>query len=565
MSNYQAQNNAVNPQAASKRRRKLWLAAGLTGAVSIAAVGLTGVGAGARDLAQSAAQIASSGGQGADTGGEGREGYEGYEGYEGREGHEGDWDGNREGGWEEGREGGWEDRREGDWDGNRDAGDRGKKKRGKEVPCKTDKLIQAIVYANNNQGGVLELAKDCTYTLTRSDDEGNGLPIIEERITLLGDNTKIVRADNAELFRILNVGRSGHLKVKDLVIKGGKVGPLVINIPVDGAADPGEMPPFSNSADAPQDGDPGGVMPPCGDCGKDAKNDHHERHSNDGGGVLVQDGGTAEFEKTHLVDNQAGGVGGGIANFGKTELYHTTADGNAALLPGGGIFNAGVLKISKSKVTTNNTVSAGGGIANGAKFIAADRRDIAGGTVRIEKAEIADNATFGPGGGLSDVGGDTTIERSQIKRNMAGSGGGISAVDRSNLHLKETELQGNVADVDGGGLNLRDGAVANVVKSEIKKNRSVRGGGVANHRSMVTFRDSTISDNFAGSRAGGVYNVRGEVDLSNSKVSHNRSTFAPGGAFNERGEFTVDNKSAIKGNSPTNCEGSPDPIENCFG
>uniref|UniRef100_UPI0004701BFE hypothetical protein n=1 Tax=Salinispora cortesiana TaxID=1305843 RepID=UPI0004701BFE len=387
---------------------------------------------------------------------------------------------------------------------------------------------------------------------------------------------KIVRNDQADNFRILNVGRSGHLKVKDLVIKGGKVGPLVTDIPFDGAAVPEEMPSFPSSAEVPQAGnsdatpryaESAAVLPASpADATKVAKADHFERHSNDGGGVLVQDGGKAEFEKTHLVDNQAGGVGGGIANFGKAELYHTTADQNTSLRHGGGIFNAGVLKISKSKVTTNNAISAGGGIANGAKFVDTKRRGVKGGTVWIEKTEIADNATFGPGGGLSDVGGDTTIDRSQIKRNMAnGSGGGISAVDRSNLYLKETELQSNVADVEGGGLDLRGGAVANVVKSEIKKNRTVRGGGVSNHRSMVTFRDSMISDNYAGSRAGGVYNVRGEVDLSNSKVSHNRSTFAPGGVFNERGEVAVDNKSAIKGNSPTNCEGSPDPIENCFG
>ncbi|WP_027660458.1 hypothetical protein [Salinispora fenicalii] len=553
MSNYQAQNNAVNPQAASKRRRKLWIAAGLTGAVSIAAVGLTGVGAGARDLAQNAAQIASSGGQGADAGGEGHEG------------REGGWEEGREGGWEDHREGGWEDRRGGDWDGNRDAGDRGKKKRGKEVPCKTDKLIQAIVYANNNQGGVLELAKDCTYTLTRSDDEGNGLPIIEERITLLGDNTKIVRDGQADNFRILNVGRSGHLKVKDLVIKGGQVGPLATDVPVDGAADPGGMPPFSNSADAPQDGDPG-AMPVCGDCGKGAKPDHHERHSNDGGGVLVQDGGTAEFEKTHFVDNQAGGVGGGIANFGKTELYHTTADGNTSLLQGGGIFNAGVLRTSKSTVKTNNAILAGGGIANGAKFADEERRDIKGGTVWIEKTEIFNNATFGPGGGLSDFGGNTMIDQSRVIRNVAnGSGGGISAAGRSSLDVKETEVIDNITFMYGGGLSLRDGTVANVVKSEIKKNRAVDGAGAYNHRSEVTFRDSTISDNFAGNSTGGVYNVRGEVDLSKTKVSRNLSKIAPGGMFNERGEVTVDNKSAIKGNTPTNCEGSPDPIENCFG
>ena len=78
--------------------------------------------------------------------------------------------------------------------------------RGKEVPCDTDKLIQAIVFANNKHGGVLELAKGCTYNLTRNDYEGNGLPVITERITLKGEHTTISREATADYFRILNVG-----------------------------------------------------------------------------------------------------------------------------------------------------------------------------------------------------------------------------------------------------------------------------------------------------------------------------------------------------------------------
>ena len=60
------------------------------------------------------------------------------------------------------------------------------------MPCDTDKLIQAIVFANNKHGGVLELAKGCTYNLTRNDYEGNGLPVITEWITLKGEHTTIL-------------------------------------------------------------------------------------------------------------------------------------------------------------------------------------------------------------------------------------------------------------------------------------------------------------------------------------------------------------------------------------
>ena len=50
----------------------------------------------------------------------------------------------------------------------RQGGKKDEKDRTKQVPCDTDKLIQAITFANNEDGGVLELAKGCTYNLTRN-------------------------------------------------------------------------------------------------------------------------------------------------------------------------------------------------------------------------------------------------------------------------------------------------------------------------------------------------------------------------------------------------------------
>ena len=95
------------------------------------------------------------------------------------------------------------------------------KDRTKQVPCDSDKLIQAITFANNENGGVLEVAKGCTYTLTRNQD-GNALPVITEHITLKGEHTTIGREATADYFRILNVGAGGHLTLKGLSIRGGQ-------------------------------------------------------------------------------------------------------------------------------------------------------------------------------------------------------------------------------------------------------------------------------------------------------------------------------------------------------
>lgn len=543
MSNYPAKNSASGQGAASKGRRKLWLAsgvAGLTGVVSIAAVGIaTGAGAvGADALKWSTAQVSKDGDRGAAE--------------ENRDHKDKEWDRS---------------------DKDRDHKDRDHKDRGKEVPCDSDKLIQAIIYANNNHGGVLELAKDCTYKLTRSDKYGNGLPVIKEHITLKGHDTKIVRDATADHFRILNVGRGGHLKVKDLTIKGGKT----IDHERKGDTADAVWSRYSNSVEAGKaaqanqpylpllQANPKGAALKAAQAGKAEMAVLKDGNVHDGAGVLVQEGGSAEFEKTHIERNQAGGVGGGIANFGKTSLHHTSVSDNTAFFYGGGIFNAGVLKVSESNVKDNAAVIGGGGIANGAAFIYRD--DIKGGTVWVEKSDISSNEVLGFGGGLLDIEGDTTVKKSKISDNLAVlAGGGVAAAGDSNLDLKEVKISNNNTFGVGGGLVLAFKAIANVEKSEIKDNKAgLFGGGVFVFASAVTFRDSEISGNFAGIAGGGIFNVLGKVDLYDTKVSHNRSTFKPGGVFSIGGKVNVDDKSAIKGNDPTNCKGSFDKIENCFG
>ena len=104
-------------------------------------------------------------------------------------------------------------------------GDNGHKKdhkdRGKEVPCDSDKLIQAIVFANNNHGGELKLAKDCTYTLTRYDNYGNGLPVISS-----GSRSRVTTPRSCgtppPALPHPQRRRGGHLTLKGLTIKNGQ-------------------------------------------------------------------------------------------------------------------------------------------------------------------------------------------------------------------------------------------------------------------------------------------------------------------------------------------------------
>ncbi|MFV2101242.1 hypothetical protein [Micromonospora sp. LOL_024] len=555
MSNYQAKNNAAEPEVAPKRRRKFWIAsgvAGLTGVVSIAAVGIaTGAGAvGTDSLRWSTAQQVSK---------------DGDQGTVAPEEHEGKKD----------------DRRDDNREDRRDD----KEEHGKEVPCNSDKLIQALVFANENHGGVLNLAKGCTYTLTRSDaGDGsgpNGLPVITENVVLKGHDTKIVREATGYDFRILNVGRGGNLTVKGLTIKGGQTAPFAVNA---AAAETPEAvwSRFSNSVEATEaaeakqaylpllQAEPKGIAVKAKAAqAADDVSVLAEPAANDGGGVLVQPGGTASFEETHIVANQAGGVGGGLANFGKASLYHTTVADNTAFLYGGGIFNAGVLRVAESKVVNNDAIIGGGGIANGAAFIF--RRDIDGGTSWIEKAEITGNEVLGFGGGLLDIDGDTTVKHSKITSNTAVlAGAGVTAAgDDSTVELAHVEVAKNTTVGVGGGIALGFRAIANVEETKIVENKAgFFGAGVFNVSGAATFRKSEISGNRAVGPlgvGGGIFTVAGVIDLEKTRVAHNFATLAPGGVFSFIGVVNVDDESAITANKPTNCTGTFTAITNCFG
>ncbi|BCJ61384.1 hypothetical protein [Micromonospora endophytica] len=537
MSNYLAKNNAAESGATSKRRRKLWLVsgvAGLTGVVSIAAVGVAAAAGavGTEGLRWSTAQQVSKDG---DLGAAEREGHKGKKGEPERRGEE----------------------------------------RGKEVPCDSDKLIQAIVYANENHGGVLELARDCTYTLTRSDEHGNGLPVITENVVLKGHDTKIVRDAGARHFRILTVGRGGHLTAKGLTIKNGQT----VRSLLRGETAEGAWSRFSNSVEATKAAEASqAYLPllqakPKGEALKAAQAKTEATTLVDGGphaggGVLVHSGGTATFEESHIVGNQAGGLGGGLANFGRTSLHHTTVADNTAFFYGGGIFNAGVLEVRESRVSNNEAAIGGGGVANGAAFIFG--RDIDGGTVTIERAEVTDNEALGFGGGLLDIEGTSAVRHSKIANNTALlAGGGVAAAGDSNFELSHVEIAGNSTVGVGGGLTLALGAIANVEESKIVTNKAgFFGGGVFTVLSEATFRKSEISANRAVGPlgvGGGVFNVLAEIDLDKTRVAHNFATLRPGGVFNFLGEVNVDDKSAITANKPTNCEGSLTPVPRCFG
>ncbi|MEU2666021.1 right-handed parallel beta-helix repeat-containing protein [Micromonospora sp. NPDC007220] len=468
----------------------------------------------------------------------------------------------------------------GDWSGDKDRGNDG---RVTEVPCDTDKLIQAIIHANRTDGATLKLARHCTYELTRS-EYGNGLPVIKESIVLKGEGTAIVRAAEAERFRILNVGSGGHLTLKDVTVKGGQtVAAKTVPAPVSSfgrtkpteaaaaAAEPARGPamaapkgPATAASELPAapTARSGGAATARPDGTATAA-----PTGADGAGILVQRGGRADLEHSRIVQNHAGWNGGGIANFGTTNLRHTSVEENSASGFGGGIFTVGVLRVEESKVSKNSARLGGGGIANGTT---PNGTTVGGGTVWVWKSTISHNRTSSIGGGVFDNRGDIVLTQSEITDNTAGTdGGGLVTFSDGRLSLEKVVVARNYADGEAGGVGVGGGSNAVIEHSMIKENVAAGGGGggLYNDGGDVTLRDSEVLGNQAVGEygvGGGILNDFGRTRLISTKVVHNVATAPPGGIFTNNDGVLIDRKSAVKDNRPTNCKGSTVIPDRCF-
>lgn len=415
------------------------------------------------------------------------------------------------------------------------------------VPCDVDKLLRAITLANDEDGGTLKLADDCTYSLTDPVDQVlDGLPPIHAPITIIGEGSTIERAvgNLVPNFRIFEVQTGGDLTLCDLTVKFG-VG--------DGLG---------------------------------------------GGGLLVRGGGKATLKETTFAYNRSVGSGGAIANYGITEVlgksdhhkdgaddewskwsdedWSSHADGWGSLIArnsteqdGGGIYSVGSLKVEKTRITFNNAPGSqilGSGEGGGLKT---DN----GAVTEVRRSLVDNNQSSEDAGGVDNDGSTTSISYSLVANNSTtGEGGGLENEDGS-LYLQYTGVRGNTSAGVGGGVHNSNGKFV-ADRSEISGNTSLPGGGGLYNEgqiSVAVLRDSEVERNRSINQNGaGIWNdTLSQLHLVGTEVSKNVAKFAPGGIqnFNPNAgtDVTVDNESSITDNRPTNCVGSAQAVPNCFG
>lgn len=329
------------------------------------------------------------------------------------------------------------------------------------VRCDTASLNEAIVKANAAGGGTISLSRRCVYEFKAPFSGEDATPAITVPLTIVG-NDAVLRRDSSSTahFRLLDVGVGGKATLSQVTVKYGNV-------------------------------------------------------TGNGGGILVQSGGTLHAKSVTVRNNTAGGDGGGIDD-------------------------QGTLKLTDSRVRDNTAAQFGGGLAVQPGDTVAGVVQ-SGGTAAVEDTAVDGNTANGfAGGGVFNDGGTVSLSHSTVTGNHVNAGDGGGLWNDAQMTVNDSTIADNVARDHGGGAT------------------NAQGG-------RLTFNDSTVRNNTAGLLAGGIYNVNpGSILVLNvSRVTKNKAGGAPGGVFNGAGSTVVNKHSVITENTPTNC--SPSLVPGCVG
>jgi len=236
-----------------------------------------------------------------------------------------------------------------------------------------------------------------------------------------------------------------------------------------------------------------------------------------GGGAFNE--GVMTCGESSFTGNDSATLGGGIHNTGEVEVAGCTFDKNTTGFDGGGINNYNKAEIRGSDFT-NNTSTRGGGFAS------------IGGKTNIYDSSFTNNSTSDRGGAIFNFGATPgtspmEIKNSEIADNTASVGGGI-ATSLGDTKIVESTISGNIASKDGGGI-YNDGLMT-IIRSTLSGNEaSAFGGGILNIET-INVQESTFTGNTA-RQGGGLNSGGGDTTLTNNTFSANTATDAGGGLY----------------------------------
>ncbi len=259
-----------------------------------------------------------------------------------------------------------------------------------------------------------------------------------------------------------------------------------------------------------------------------------------GGGIYVSGGKLDLFNKSIVKSNTVTNSGGGIYLFDtESQITDVFVEDNSTDFSGtgGGVFIGGVqstplVSTIDRTVIKNNSAGSGGGVTN------------IGGDVRIQNSHVDSNSAQDlTGGGILNQK-VMTVQASSIRQNSAsGSGGGGGGISNTGANAELTVLNSEVSSNFSSGLSgggIYSTAKLTITGSTLAENTAFSGGGLSAVSGLTVITSSTFSSNSA-STSGGIVVDSANVSLLNVTVTDNVANSTSGVALTGSGTVTLQN------------------------
>ncbi len=265
------------------------------------------------------------------------------------------------------------------------------------------------------------------------------------------------------------------------------------------------------------------------------------------GGAGVYVNGAATFTNVTIAENNAQyGEGAGVYVNGAATFTNVTIAGNNAIygnFGGGGVYvnNGGSATFTDSKISENSNDFRGGAVYLGKAA-----------TVAFTDSEISGNTAEGDGGGLYVSSGATVaFTDSKISENIATyrDGGGVCVCSDATAIFTNVEISDNAATYNGSAVNVANGGAATFANVTITGNTS-KYGAALDVSGTATLTNVTIAGNTAQYQ---VANFKGTATFTNVTIAGNTGaqTLYNDGTVNFYNSILVGNSSNALTNAGT--------------
>ena len=268
-----------------------------------------------------------------------------------------------------------------------------------------------------------------------------------------------------------------------------------------------------------------------------------------GGAFHITGTATASFSGTEFARNRAGSEGGAVWNaagsttfLSNVEIDRNVARGNAADNGGGGIFNNGGSVFVNNSTISNNVANGDSGSGGGALSV--------DGVLRFDNSTISGNQAARAGGGVEVIDGRAVFRTATLDSNTTGvvltaapgNGGALHVTGNDAVvTFSNSTVTNNSAANQGGGLWNQTGSTLILDSgTSVANNSAVGVGGGVYNRGFLSAIDAVFSDNDTEDDGGAIYTTpSANTRLENSSLTGNTAGDDGGGVFNLGNVFTL--------------------------